>query len=79
MRTPAKNAKLYMNSVLAPMRKRIIKAFFRTERVALKTGLTHEQVDFIYFEVCHTMSHVMFSRLMINDEKFRNDVVASYL
>lgn len=78
-RTPEKNAKLYMNSVLSPMRHRIIKAYFRKQRTAEKTGLTPEQIDFIFFEVCHTMSHVMFCRFMIQDESFRETMINDYL
>ena len=68
-RTPETNAKLYSNSILAPMRKGIIKAWFRNVRLAQRFKMSPDEFFTMYFETCaHCMSHVEFCRYMTTNK-----------
>lgn len=75
---PEANAKLFQQSILAPMRKGIIKAWHRTNRVAAQLGLTPEQLDHIYLE-SNIYGHREFIRLMVQDKRFRNHMIATFI
>lgn len=75
---PESNARIFQQSILAPMRKGIIKAWHRTNRVAPQLDLTPEQLDHLYLE-SNVFSHREFIRLMTTDEKFRRQMIEAFL